>query len=135
MPRRRWFVGAYLGLFVAVALAEVNLWPLTGWRLFSTLRGPTQSGWEAVVVGPSGEEAPLPFGRLPRGYRGALHVLQGFPSLSYDERTAVCRAWADGVRSLGEPVAGVRVYRTRSTVSLDGSPPTTATVREWAYSC
>ncbi len=135
MRRRRWFVGLYLGLFAVVALAEVNLWPLTGWRLFSTVRGPTLPGWEAVVVGPSGEESPVPFERLPRGYRGGLHVLQDFPSLSAGERAAVCTAWATGARSVGVAVGEVRVYRVRSTVSLGRSPPTTVKAREQAYSC
>ena len=135
MARRRWFVGVFLGLFVVAALAEVNAWPLTGWRLFSQVRGPTQPGWQAVVVGPTGEESPVPFGRLPRGFRGGLHVLQDFPSMSPRERLGVCRAWADGARDVGVPVVALRVYRTRSTVSLGGSPPTTSTQREQAYEC
>lgn len=135
MRRRRWFVGLFLGLFSVAALADVNAWPMTGWRLFSTLRGPTQSGWEAVVVDKGGAESPVPFHRLPRGYHGALHVLQDFASLGPGERAAVCGAWADGARRVGFEVAAVRVYRTRSTVSRGGSPPTTVVRREQAYSC
>lgn len=135
MHRRRWFVGLFLGLLTVAALADVNAWPMTGWRLFSTLRGPIQPGWEVVVVDGAGVESPLPFDRLPRGYRGALHVLQEFPSLDPGGRASVCEAWAAGARRIGLDVAAVRVHRTRSTVSLGGHPPTTIVERERAYSC
>ncbi|HVF75512.1 MAG TPA: hypothetical protein VM938_10725 [Acidimicrobiales bacterium] len=135
MARRRWFVGLFLGVLAVAAVADVNAWPMTGWRLFSTTRGPTQAGWEAVVVSSTGAEAPVPFERLPRGYRGGRHVLQEFPRLSPSARGAVCRAWVDGARAAGVDAAGVRVYRTRSTVSLGGSPPTTTVRREEGYSC
>jgi hypothetical protein len=137
LPSRgvRLLLGVGALLFVVAAVGNLNLWPLTGWRLFSTVRGPTQAGWEAVVVSRDGAEQPLPFHRLPRGYRGGLHVLQEFPRLPDDERRSVCSAWLDGVRGVGLDVAAVRVVRTRSTVSLGGSPPTTTKARETYYEC
>lgn len=131
----RLLLGACALLFVVAAVGNLNLWPLTGWRLFSTVRGPTQPGWEAVVVARDGAEQPLPFHRLPRGYRGGLHVLQEFPRLVDMERRSVCWAWLGGVREAGVDVAAVRVVRTRSTVSLGGSPPTTTKTRETYYEC
>lgn len=138
MTRRRpaWLLGAFAVLFVVAAAGDLNLWPLTGWRLFSTVRGPTQAGWAAAVVGPGGAERAFPFDRLPRGYRGGVHVLQEYPRMSEGERRSVCEAWLDGVRRVGVQADAVRVVRTRSTISLGGTPPTTTTqVREVFYEC
>src|SRR5256885_11562104 len=43
------FVAVFVGLVVACALAPLNLWPFSNWELFSRLRGPVESHWEAVV--------------------------------------------------------------------------------------
>lgn len=135
MTVRRVLFGSFFLLFAVAAAADVNAWPLTGWRLFSTVRGPTLPGWEAVVVADDGGEAPVPFDRMGRGYRGALHVLQDFPRLPDDERQAVCRTWASAARGVGTDVAAVRIYRTVSTVSLGTSPPTTAKTRRLHTTC
>lgn len=133
--RRRLLFGSFFAVFAVVAMADVNLWPLTGWRLFSTVRGPTLPGWEAVVVAGDGREAAVPFDRMGRGFRGALHVLQDFPRLPEGERQAVCRTWAAAAQRVGADVAAVRVYRTASTVSLGASPPTTVKVRRLHTAC
>lgn len=135
MTVRRLLFGSFFVLLAVTAVADVNAWPLTGWRLFSTVRGPTLPGWEAVVVAGDGRETPVPFDRMGRGYRGSLHVLQDFPRLPDDERQAVCRTWAAGGRRVGAEVAAVRVYRTTSTVSLGTSPPTTVKARQLHTTC
>ncbi len=43
------FVAVFVGLVVGCALAPLNLWPFSNWELFSRLRGPVESHWEAVV--------------------------------------------------------------------------------------
>jgi hypothetical protein len=42
-------VAAFVGMVVVCALAPLNLWPFSNWELFSRLRGPVESHWEAVV--------------------------------------------------------------------------------------
>lgn len=135
MSGRRLLFGSFFALFAVVAVADVNLWPLTGWRLFSTVRGPTLPGWEAVVVADDGGEAAVPFDRMGQGFRGALHVLQDFPRLPEADRQAVCRTWASAARQVGADVRAVRIYRTVSTVSLGTSPPTTVKVRRLFTAC
>lgn len=135
MTVRRVVFGLFAIAFVVAAVADVNAWPLTGWRLFSTVRGPTLPGWDAVVVAADSRESPVPFERMGRGYRGALHVLQDFPGLPEDERQAVCRTWASAARAVGADVAAVRIYRTVSTVSLGASPPTTVKARQLHTTC
>ena len=49
-PRHaRPFVAIFVGMVVVCALAPLNLWPFSNWELFSRLRGPVESYWEAVV--------------------------------------------------------------------------------------
>ena len=43
------FVAIFVGMVVVCALVPLNLWPFSNWELFSRLRGPVQSSWEAVV--------------------------------------------------------------------------------------
>jgi len=63
------FVAIFIGMVVICALVPLNLWPFSNWELFSRLRRPVQSSWEAVVedhgrvavytVGPHTDCAPL----------------------------------------------------------------------------
>jgi hypothetical protein len=43
------FVAIFIGMVVICALVPLNLWPFSNWELFSRLRVPVQSSWEAVV--------------------------------------------------------------------------------------
>ena len=43
------FVAVFVGMVVVCALAPLNLWPFSNWELFSRLRGPVQSYWQADV--------------------------------------------------------------------------------------
>ncbi|HEX7147705.1 MAG TPA: hypothetical protein VF512_09355, partial [Actinomycetota bacterium] len=45
----RWFVGAYLAVFVVCGVVGLEAWPLTGWRLFADARQARQPGFQAVT--------------------------------------------------------------------------------------
>jgi hypothetical protein len=123
----RWFVGAYLALFVVCGVAGFEAWPLTGWRLFADARQARQPGFQAVTVDADGRETPIPFRDLPAGYQGDVQVLKGFAGLPPDRQAAVCQAWAEEVRARGGQVAEVRIYATVTDVSRRvgdrGAPP------------
>jgi hypothetical protein len=113
-------VAAFLiGALVVCAAASTEAWPFSGWELFSRIRQADQRGWLATMT-VEGAERPIVFKDLPRGFRGALHVMQGFPSLSLSERDAVCASWDDALD--GRPTQ-INVYRTATHVSLDDRPP------------
>ena len=123
----RWFVGAFLALFVVCGVAGLEAWPLTGWRLFADARQARQPGFQAVTVDRAGRETPIPFRDLPVGYHGDVQVLKSFGGLPRDRQAAVCQAWAEAVRTRGGEVAEVRIYQTVTDVSRRvgdrGAPP------------
>lgn len=112
-----------LGGLTLCALTSTEAWPLSGWKLFSQVRRADQGGWAATAV-VDGAEQPLPFARLPRAYHGAEHLLAEFPRMSPGRRAEVCGAWADAVDTLGPRPTEIRVYRTVTHTTLDGTPPT-----------
>jgi hypothetical protein len=123
----RWFVGAYLAVFVVCGVVGLEAWPLTGWRLFADARQARQPGFQAVTVDRAERETPVPFAALPAGYHGDVQVLKGFAALPRDRQAAVCKAWAEAVRDRGGEVIQVRIYQTVSDVSRRvgdrGAPP------------
>jgi hypothetical protein len=123
----RWFVGAYLAVFVVCGVVGLEAWPLTGWRLFADARQARQPGFQAVTVDRADRETPIPFADLPVGYRGNVQILKGFAALPRERQAAVCQAWAEAVRARGGEVAGVRIYQTLTDVSRRvgdrGAPP------------
>jgi hypothetical protein len=123
----RWFVAAFLALFLVCGVAGFEAWPLTGWRLFADARQARQPGWQAVTVDRAGRETPIPFPDLPAGYHGNVQVLKGFAALPRERQAAVCQAWAEAVRARGGEVAEVRIYQTLTDVSRRvgdrGAPP------------
>ena len=112
MPDRRSLTWALVVAVAACGAAGVEAWPLTGWRLFSELRGPVAARYEARVVAPDGSEAPVPFADLPHSYSGSGPVLEEMERQSPEQREPACGAWAAATARLtGEPVVEVRVYR------------------------
>ena len=107
----RAFVAVFLTAFVAVGLLRVEVWPFSGWELFSRVRTGEVQGWLATAVGANGVERPIPFGSFAADHRGELQVLKGFARLSPGERQDVCRAWAAEMGRVGAGTAiEIRVY-------------------------
>jgi hypothetical protein len=134
-PWARRFVWAYLVVFVIAGLLGFEAWPLTGWRLFADARTARQLSWQAVTVDAAGRERPIRFADLPVRYQGNVQVLKGYAELPPPEQAAVCRAWADAVRSRGGGVVQVRIYRVEADVSRragDRAAPPRRTLR---YTC
>jgi hypothetical protein len=112
-------VGA-LALFVGTG---AEWWPLSSFRLFSQARTSATTTWDVKLVDGAGAEHDLPFGRLPRGYRGVHHVAPRLAAMPAGERDGVCRAWADAAAArLGVVAREVRVYRVAGHVAAGGTP-------------
>lgn len=102
------FVYAFLAVVLASAAASVELWPLTGFRLYHEVRRPTHPTWELVKLAPDGSEVQASLYDLGIGFRDTERLLGRDPDALDGARAhEVCRAWASG---FGAPL---RIYRTR----------------------
>jgi hypothetical protein len=110
-------VAGFLASFGVAGLLGLEVWPLTGWRLFSELRHEHQVAVRAFVVRSDGTESGLPFWRLPPGYRGSEQVLQSYLELPEPDREAVCATWTSALRALEIEVTAIRVYRVEWDLS------------------
>jgi len=130
------FVAAFLLAIVICALATVEAWPLTAWRLFSHLRTDQQVTWSATAVDRNGREHPYPLGAMPQGYRGFGFLMNDFASQSAARRQELCDTWRLGTGDLlGVEARAVRIYQLRSSLSERngdrGEPPD----RTLMYTC
>ena len=134
LPARvRWFVWAFLAVFVFTGLAEVEAFPFTGWRLFSGLRHERNTSLAAFEVDGDGEETPFSFASLPPAYRWGTNLLTGFTRRAPADQAAICDAWAAAARESGREVEVIRIYEVVRIVSDRvgdrGAPHTTRTLR------
>jgi hypothetical protein len=114
----RLFVAVFLAAFVICALATVEAWPLTGWRLFSHLRSDEQTAWSATAVDSRGHEHEYPLGASEMGYRGFIFLMGGFAERSPAEQLELCDTWREGSSELlGFEASEVRIYLSEWTLS------------------
>jgi hypothetical protein len=130
------FVAAFILAFVICALATIEAWPLTAWRLFSHLRTDQQVTWSATAVDRQGREHSYPLGNLPRGYRGFAFLMNDFASQSPARQLELCDTWRLGTGDLlGFEARAVRIYQLRSSLAERdgdrGEPPN----RTLMYTC
>jgi hypothetical protein len=117
MPLAPWparlFLVAYVGAVAVCGALTIELWPLTGFRLFSRERHEVARGWMATSVDTHGHETRIPFAKFPRSDRYFIAIMATYGQLSPDEQAATCRAWARLVRRHGGSTAGgLRLYAT-----------------------
>ena len=120
--RTRHAVHAFLLVFAITGLAHVELFPFSGFRLFSEVRSDERISWELRAVDDHGEEIDIDVDHLPLGYRQAPRVIATLDEVSQRERDDICDAWATPLRRRGVQVVRVRIYRTVASVRPDGPP-------------
>jgi hypothetical protein len=136
VPRRiRSGIRVFLALFILTGLFEVQVWPLTGWKLFSHLRSVESSSLATMVVDRSGRTRPFDIGSMP-AFRNFSSIAPAFEKLSAVSEAGVCRAWLSSVQRVQPNVVGLRVLRVRQTLvprvrGRPAAPPATSVV----FSC
>lgn len=115
MPRSaRWLVGALFVLLLVPGLVGFDLWPLTGWRLFSLARDDTQMLWVLEAVDGDGSSRLVDVEELPLRYRHAEWPMADLPGASTARRQAVCEALLGAVVNVEPATAELRIARDRA---------------------
>lgn len=130
--RRLWVYGLLVLLAVPGAIG-FDLWPITGWRLFSLSRDATQTEWALDVVS-EGAAMEIDLERLPLAFRNAAWPLAELPGASEARREAVCRALLEGVLTVEPDAVGLTIVRERRTLRR-GDEVTISEEREPLHTC
>jgi hypothetical protein len=121
-PLTRHLVHAFLLVFAVTGLAHLELFPFSGFRLFSELRGDERTSYQLRAVDDDGEEVGISLSHLPLGYRQTVRLVPGMAEMSTSERDEICDAWAGPLRKRGVDVVRVRIYRAVASVRPHGPP-------------
>ena len=115
VPRSaRGLVGALFVLLLVPGLVGFDLWPLTGWRLFSLARDDTQTLWVLEAVDGDGSSRLVDVEELPLRYRHAEWPMADLPGASPARRQAVCEALLGAVVNVEPATAELRIARDRA---------------------
>jgi hypothetical protein len=122
-PTQKRFVAALLVLLCVPGLGGFELWPLTGWKLFSATRDATQTRWVLEAIDADGATTVVDPDDLPYGYRNAEWPMSRLPGASDRTRTEVCEALLDVTVELRPTTVAVRVVRDRQELveAADGT--------------
>jgi hypothetical protein len=108
------FAAVFLATFALCAVAGLEWWPFTGWKLFSQLRVDEQVAYEARYSD-GGTERPVPWARMGE-HRGFIFIMRDFAAGS-GQREA-CAAWLEGLeRHVGAREPSITIYRHRWRLS------------------
>ncbi|HEX6417982.1 MAG TPA: hypothetical protein VFZ77_05785 [Acidimicrobiales bacterium] len=121
-PRRaRVLVAVLLVLLLVPGVVGFDLWPLTGWRLFSLSRDADQVRWVLEAVDEAGGRRVVSLEELPLRYRHAEWPMAELPGASVERRDAVCRALLDPVLEVHPGTVGLSLSRDHARlVEIDG---------------
>lgn len=116
-------------LFVLLLVPGVigfDLWPLTGWRLFSLSRDATQNFWVLEAVDGDGERQVVSFEELPLRYRHAAWPIADLQGASTATRDELCHALLERVVDLHPDTDELVIGRDHAElVERDGEWTTT----------
>ena len=110
--QKRFAVGLLALLCVPGAIG-FELWPLTGWRLFSANRDATQTRWVLEAIDADGTRTVVDPDDLPYGYRNVEWPMSRLPRASEATRAEVCVALLDATVDARPGTVAVRVVRDR----------------------
>ena len=104
----KWLVGVLFAALLVPGIIGFDVWPLTGWRLFSASRHATDTRWIVQSVGDDGRASTVDLNELPLAYSNAEWPMTG---ASTAKRERICRAMADAVADARPGTREVRLAR------------------------
>lgn len=121
-PRQRAFVRVLLAFLIIPGVVGFELWPASGWRLFSLSRDESQTVWVLEARPPGGDLRRVSLEELPVAYRLADWVLADLPASSESRREEVCVALLEAVSpDVVEGAVGIQIVRDRQRLErVDG---------------
>ena len=120
------------GTLLVLGTAQLEYWPLSAFKLFSTVRGPEITSWIVVTVGSDGVEHRLDLGGMPDRVGLPHHTLPKLLHASAAERTEVLTAYV-GAAGADPAALRARVYRVVSRTSTEAHVPRAEVSRDLAY--
>jgi hypothetical protein len=108
-----------VGLLLATAATGTEAWPLTSFRLFSTVRTSTATGLELVAVRPDGTRSLVRFDAGNPVLATTADLLDDVADQEPERQRAMVRAWLDAAHLTPDDVDVVRVERVARTVGAD----------------
>lgn len=117
----RVLVAVLLVLLLVPGVIGFDVWPLTGWRLFSLSRDEDQTRWVVEAVDADGSRRVVSLEELPLRYRHAEWPMAELPGSSQEQRDGVCQALLGAVVDVEPSAVEVAVSRDHARlVERDG---------------
>lgn len=116
--KRAW-VYLLLTLFCVPGIIGFDVWPLTGWRLFSLSRTLTQIEWALDAETAEGKVR-VDLEELPLAFRNAAWPLDRAVHSVPRRRGEICSALFEGVRDAVPEATGLTVVRVYRRMTDDG---------------
>lgn len=107
-----------VAIILLAGLTGRELWPLSGFFLFSYERTSRQQAWELVVVDASGAEQRAEFSQLPDNYSGYAQLMPKMLKMPEDEQQDAVAAWLDGLQ-LDDDAVAAKVYLVETEVPTE----------------
>lgn len=108
-----------LAALMVPGIIGFELWPLTGWRLFSMSRGTTRATWVLQAVEADGSTRLLDLEELPMAYSNAEWPLRSVGGGSFERREELCTALLDAAVEVDPAIVSLQIARDRQELVQD----------------
>lgn len=116
----RWLVGFLFVALLTPGVIGFELWPMTGWRLFSLPRTDTGTFRVLEGVAEDGSTRLVDLDDLPLGYKYADWPMREADWDSADEAEEICQTLADAALELDPDLVELRIVRERQRIVREG---------------
>lgn len=123
-PAARRFVWVALALLLVPGIVGFDLWPLTGWRLFSLARTDTQTFWVLHATTDDAPDRVVSLEELPLRYRHAAWPMAGLADASEERREALCQALLEPTLEVVPDLVELHIVEDRQRLVTTDAGPT-----------